>query len=93
MNMEGRTTVDAKTGENSDVKAARALLDGVESVAASADTCNSCEVCLLQQREGVALVPCGHPRSCGRCADTVASLDRGCPICRTPIRMVLRLFV
>ena len=31
--------------------------DGVESAAASADTCNSCEVCLLQPREGVALVP------------------------------------
>jgi len=66
--------------------------DGVESVAATADTCNSCEVCLLQPLEGVALVPCGHSRFCGSCADSVASLDRGCPICRTPIRMVLRLF-
>jgi len=36
--------------------------DGVESVPASADTCNSCEVCLLQPRESVALVPCGHSR-------------------------------
>ena len=48
LNMEGRTTVDASTGKNSDVKAARVLLDGVESVATSADTSNSCEVCLLQ---------------------------------------------
>jgi len=66
--------------------------DGVESVPASADTCNSCEVCLLQPREGVALVQCGHSRFCGSCADTVASLDRGCPICRTPIRLRHRLF-
>ena len=54
--------------------------DGVESIPASVDTCNACEVCLLQPREGMALVSCGHLRFCGSCADTVASLDRGCPI-------------
>jgi len=63
-----------------------------ESVAAFSDTSDCCEVCLLQKREDVALVPCGHSRFCGSCADTVASLDSGCPICRTPIHMVLRLF-
>ena len=60
--------------------------------AACVDTSDCCEVCLLLPREGVALVPCGHSRFCGSCADTVASLDRGCPICRTPTRMVLRLY-
>jgi len=44
--------------------------DGVESVPASADTSNSCEVCLLQRREGVALVPCGHSRFCGSGANS-----------------------
>jgi len=56
------------------------------------DTSDCCEACLLQPREGVALVPCGHSRFRGSCADTVASLDRGCPICRTAIRVVLRLY-
>ena len=41
--------------------------------AASSDTSNRCEVCLLQPRPGVALVPCGHSRFCATCADTVAS--------------------
>ena len=31
-------------------------------------------------------------RFCATCADTVASMDSGCPICRSPIRMVLRLY-
>jgi len=55
-------------------------------------TYNRCEVCLLQRRSDVALVPCRHSRFCATCADTVASIDSGCPICRTPIRMVLRLY-
>jgi len=60
--------------------------------ATSSDTSDCCEDCLLQPREGVALVPCGHSRFCGSCADTVASLNRGCPICRIPIRVVQRLY-
>ena len=51
-----------------------------------------CEVCLLAPRSGVALVPCGHSRFCASCADTVTALGNGCPLCRAPINMVLRLF-
>ena len=50
------------------------------------------EVCLLQPRSAVAIVPCGHSRFCGARADAVAELDSGCPLCRCPIRMVLRLY-
>ena len=53
---------------------------------------DTCEVCLQQPRSAVALVPCGHSRFCVTCADAVAELDSGCPLCRCPIRMVLRLF-
>ena len=53
------------------------------SVIASSDTSDCCEVWLLLPRDGVALVPCGHSRFCGSCADTVASVDRGRPICGT----------
>ena len=50
------------------------------------------EVCLLAPRSGVALVQCGHSRFCASCADTVTALGNGCPLCRAPINMVLRLF-
>jgi len=49
----------------------------------------TCEVCLLQPRSAVALVPCGHSRGC---ADAVAALAGvHCAVAR-PIRMVLRLY-
>ena len=56
------------------------------------DTSNRCEVCLSQPRAGVALH--GTMRAfafLSHCADTVASVDSECPICRTPV-MVLRLY-
>lgn len=53
---------------------------------------SNCEVCLTSPRDGVALVPCGHARFCIRCADTVASMGSGCPICRTFIDLVMRLY-
>ncbi len=55
-------------------------------------TDDMCVVCLLVPRAGVALVPCGHRRFCASCAHTVAAMDSVCPLCRTPIQMVLRLF-
>jgi len=51
-----------------------------------------CEVCLLVPRDGVALVPCGHARFCSACANTVTEMGNGCPLCRTPIDMVFRVF-
>ena len=52
-----------------------------------------CEVCLVAPRDTrVALVPCGHQRFCASCATEVHNQGRGCPICRSAIHMVLRLF-
>ena len=52
-----------------------------------------CEVCLITQREDrMALVPCGHKRFCASCIAQVEAQGRGCPICRTPISVVLRIF-
>ena len=50
------------------------------------------EVCLLAPRDGVVLVPCGHSRFCAQCADAVAVMPNGCPLCRTPIDMVMRVY-
>jgi len=62
------------------------------SATAAADaTSATCEVCLLAPRDGVVLVPCGHSRFCAQCADAVAIMPNACPLCRTPIDMVMRV--
>jgi len=57
---------------------------------AAADTI--CEVCFVAPREGFALVPCGHARFCESCANRVAVVDT-CPVCRSSITMVMRIFM
>ena len=32
---------------------------------------------------------CGHSRFCAQCADAVAVMPNGCPLCHTPIDMVM----
>ena len=54
--------------------------------AAAADNC--CEVCLIGQRDGVTLVPCGHASFCATCVDRVVTMGTGCPICRADTQMV-----
>ena len=43
-------------------------------VAASDDMC---EVCLIEPRYRIVLVPDGHSRFCSSCADAVASMPNG----------------
>jgi len=43
-------------------------------------------------REGFAMVPCGHARFCESCANRVAVMDT-CPVCRSNIAMVMRIFM
>jgi len=57
---------------------------------AAADT--TCEVCFVAPREGFALVPCGYARFCESCANRVAVMD-ACPVCRSNITMVMRIFM
>lgn len=64
----------------------------VSATVTSASLDDNCEVCLLVPRAAVALVPCGHSRFCASCADAVTAIGNGCPICRCPINLVLRLF-
>jgi len=47
-------------------------------------------LCSLQTETAVKfiwlpLVPWGHSRFCESCADAVAAMDNGCPLCRTPL--------
>ena len=57
---------------------------------AAADT--TCEVCFVAPREGFTLVPCGHARFCESCANRVAVMDT-CPVCRSNIIIVMRIFM
>jgi len=52
-----------------------------EDVSTSTQPCDTnaaelSDVCLIASRSGVALVPCGHSRFCGNCADTVSAMHR-----------------
>ena len=60
--------------------------------AADVSETSCCEVCLVAPRTSVVLVPCGHARFCAGCLDTLSAMASSCPICRTPINMVLRVF-
>jgi len=52
-----------------------------------------CEVCLMAPRDTrIALMPCGHQRFCESCVKEVHNQGRGCPLCHTPINMLLRLY-
>jgi len=70
------------------------------SATAAADATSArsaiCEICLLAPRDGVVLVPRGHSRfcDCAQCADAVAVMPNGCPLCRRPtsIDMVMRVY-
>ena len=43
-------------------------------------------------RAGFALVPCGHARFCEASAMRVSDMAAGCPVCRTDVTMVMRIF-
>jgi len=60
--------------------------------AVDAATDITCEVCFVASREGFALVPCGHARFCESCANRFAVMDT-CPVCRSNITMVMRIFM
>jgi len=83
-------------GEESDNATTTTANSSTASSTAVADSAVSeppcCEVCLVAQCEGFALVPCGHARFCERCANRVANMGSGCPVCRTDITMVMRVF-
>ena len=53
----------------------------------------TCDVCLIAPRDAVALVPCGHARFCRRCCDELVWNRLNCPFCRTPIAVLLDLYL
>ena len=52
---------------------------------------NVCDVCRINNRADVALVPCGHA-VCRPCADTLVERNLHCPLCRSNITTVMPIF-
>ncbi|EOY06059.1 PREDICTED: putative E3 ubiquitin-protein ligase XBAT35 isoform X2 [Theobroma cacao] len=69
----------------------------IESVPASADQTkedevpSSCVICLDAPSEA-ACVPCGHVAGCMSCLNEIKAKKWGCPVCRTKIEQVIRLY-
>jgi len=88
------TEADDESAHTQPPTAANTSDDAGTTTTTSTDTAaESCEVCFVAARDArFALVPCGHHRFCESCANAVHDHRRGCPLCRTPITMVLRLY-
>eukprot|EP00933_Yihiella_yeosuensis_P027902 TRINITY_DN21728_c0_g1_i3.p1 TRINITY_DN21728_c0_g1~~TRINITY_DN21728_c0_g1_i3.p1 ORF type:complete len:360 (-),score=49.10 TRINITY_DN21728_c0_g1_i3:182-1261(-) len=58
--------------------------------AASAEQ-NDCAICLVEKKDA-AFCPCGHVCACYACAESVYRRQGVCPMCRTTISSVMKLF-
>nr|GMD74410.1 AMSH-like ubiquitin thioesterase 3 [Ipomoea batatas] len=66
--------------------------DGRGSTSSSSSSSSACcVVCFEGGIEG-ACVPCGHMAGCMACLNEIKAQNWGCPVCRTPIQQVLRLY-
>lgn len=52
---------------------------------------SSCTICLDAPVEG-ACVPCGHMAGCMSCLNEIKAKKWGCPVCRTKIDQVIRIY-
>lgn len=52
---------------------------------------SSCSVCLDAPVEG-ACIPCGHMAGCMLCLNEIKAKKWGCPVCRTKIDQVVRIY-
>ncbi|KAL3828254.1 hypothetical protein ACJIZ3_017056 [Penstemon smallii] len=51
----------------------------------------SCTICLDAPLEG-ACIPCGHMAGCMSCLNEIKAKKWGCPVCRTKIDQVIRIY-
>ncbi|XP_076934315.1 putative E3 ubiquitin-protein ligase XBAT35 [Bidens hawaiensis] len=57
----------------------------------SSSSSSSCVICLDAPVEG-ACVPCGHMAGCMTCLNEIKTKDWGCPVCRTKIEQIIRIY-
>lgn len=63
----------------------------VENEGKYAGSNSSCVICLDAPVEG-ACVPCGHMAGCMSCLNEIKAKNWGCPVCRTKINQVIKLY-
>ncbi|KAH7662697.1 putative E3 ubiquitin ligase protein [Dioscorea alata] len=57
----------------------------------TSNSSSSCVICLDGPVEG-ACIPCGHMAGCMSCLNEIKTKQWGCPICRTQIQQVIKLY-
>ena len=93
---------NTKTGDDKPLPGTSGLTDkgdnqkpGTSSMTDKGDKSDSedgdCTVC-FERPVNAALIPCGHLSMCYECAVKVKKRDRLCPLCRQPIKSVLRVY-
>lgn len=62
--------------------------------ASSSDDGNLCIICLERPIE-VALIPCGHAKTCTVCCVEMQQHERvpRCPVCRAEVESTLRVYI
>ena len=60
--------------------------------AATTSVASTCDVCLVEARENIAIVPCGHATFSKQCVDTLVAGNGHCPICRGPINTTMQFY-
>lgn len=64
---------------------------GTKSEVKNEDDISSCVICWEAPVEG-ACVPCGHMAGCMACLDEIKIKKGDCPVCRTKITQVIRIY-
>jgi hypothetical protein len=83
---------DTDTYDVDEVMASSSVIPSADSTTPLATAPPVCDVCLLEPRASIALVPCGHSRFCQNCADELTRMNLRCPLCRSDITLVMQLY-
>ena len=83
---------DTDTYDMDEVMASSSVIPSADSTTPHAATPPVCDVCLLEPRASIALVPCGHSRCCQNCADELTRMNLRCPLCRSDSTLVTQLY-
>ncbi|CAK4078421.1 unnamed protein product [Aphanomyces euteiches] len=90
------STISMYVGESNTAEAATVVAASApameEADGGFTSTREECIVCLDRKKQTVC-VPCGHVAACVPCAETIQHTTRRCPVCRTPVRELIKLFV
>lgn len=90
MEYDGPVHYPSIDSEPVDLSETRTAAETGEKEKYSTDS-SSCVICLDAPVEG-ACIPCGHMAGCMSCLNEIKGKNWGCPVCRTKIDQVVRLY-